>query len=124
MTIPSFEEQSAWMRALRAHTATIEFVFNEGDAGHPLVDRLAHLVSTRTEGVSAGTGYARPRPRAVRRRFPYDRDIVHAIEEFGGLFTARGFSDLGDVDVVFRDEHDLVLGATVAHEGMLLPPTG
>ncbi|MGA4508137.1 hypothetical protein ACQB6R_03790 [Propionibacteriaceae bacterium G1746] len=125
--VPSHEAQLAWLQSLRARTAHIEFVFNDGDEGHPLLDHLGHLNSTRTVGVGAGNGYARPRPNAVKHRFAYDRAIIRAIDDLGGFFPDDPFPNpsprwtgLGDVDVVFLDEHDRVLGATVTHEGLII----
>lgn len=70
-------EQSAWKHSLQPNTAYVDFVFNNGDGEHPLLEQLAHLESTRTVGVASGNGYYyRPRPAAIRRRFAYDRDII------------------------------------------------
>ncbi|MGA4670881.1 hypothetical protein ACPCG0_13960 [Propionibacteriaceae bacterium Y1923] len=122
------DEQLASMQSLRPRTAHIEFVFNDGDEGHPLLVQLAHLASTRTVGVKAGNGYARPRPTAVKRRYPYDRDIIAAIEALGGFFAEDSnpgpWTGLGNVDVVFLDERGTVLGATVTHESMIIDAAG
>ncbi|MGD7732779.1 hypothetical protein ACQCX5_07430 [Propionibacteriaceae bacterium G57] len=127
--VPSHEAQLAWLQSLRPRTAHIEFVFNDGDEGHPLLDHLG-TDSSRTVGVGAGNGYARPRPNAVKRRFAYDRAITRAIEDLGGFFPEdpnpdplHRWTGLGDVDVIFRDEHDHVLGATVTHEGLIITPS-
>ncbi|MGZ0711309.1 hypothetical protein ACWPKO_23575 (plasmid) [Coraliomargarita sp. W4R53] len=80
----------------------------------------------RTVGVDPGNGYERTRPTAVKRRFAYDRDIIQAIDGLSGFFhdatSTQPWTGLGDVDVVFLDKHDKVLGATVAHEGMIIMP--
>lgn len=112
------------MASLRPHIAHIELVFNNGDEGHPLTGRLAHLESTRTVGVKAGAGYSRPRSAAVKLRFAYDRDIIRELDALGGFFSKTAspepWTALGDVDVVFLDARDNVLGATVAHERMII----
>jgi hypothetical protein len=128
MTAPSLAEQFAWMKAMRPETARIDFVFNNGDRLHPLLELLAHLDSVRTIGVGPGYGhYGRGRPTAVKRSYAYDRDIVRAIESLGGFFpeaTSREqWTGLGDVDVAFFDKRGRLLGATVTHEGMLIEPT-
>ncbi|MGJ6980879.1 hypothetical protein ACSDQ9_10190 [Aestuariimicrobium soli] len=125
----TFEQQIAWLQALRPRIGQVEFVFNRADdEGHRLTSRLARLTSTRTVGVTDTFGYGRPRPTAVRLRFGYDREVVRAIEELGGFFTDESTADqwtgLGDVDVVFRDAEGRVLGATIAHERLLLSPDG
>ena len=120
----SLPEQLAWMHALRAQTTHIEFVFNNGDDGHPLLSELAHLECSRSVGVEEGNGYSRPRPAAIKRRYAYDRHIIRAIEAFGGFFpderSSEQWPEMGDVDVVFRDQRGHTLGATVAHEAILL----
>ncbi len=112
------------MQSLRPRTAHIEFVFNDGDDGHPLLGLLAHLDAVRTVGVEAGNGYSRSRPAAVKRRYAYDRDIIRAIDALGGFFpdasNADRWTELGNVDVVFLDEQGHVLGATVTHEALLI----
>ncbi|KSU67130.1 hypothetical protein [Arthrobacter sp. NIO-1057] len=80
MTTLSFAEQSAWMQSLRSKTARIEFVFNNGDEKHRLLELLADLVSLRTIGVEVGNGYyGRGRSNVVKRSYPYIRDIIRAI---------------------------------------------
>ncbi len=127
MTAPSFAEQSAWMQAMRPATARIEFVFNSGDAQHPLLELLAHLDSVRTVGVAPDNWhYRRGRPTAVKRSYAYDRDIVRAIESLGCFFpeaaSKKHWTELGDVDVMFLDRRGKILGVTVTHEGMLISP--
>lgn len=66
-TLP-FAEQTAWMHSMRPKTARIEFVFNNGDKRHPLIELLAHLDSVRTIGVGPGNGYyGLARPSVVKR---------------------------------------------------------
>lgn len=81
-------------------------------------------------GVGARPGYPRPHPRAVLHRYRYDRAILRALIDLGGLFeyvsdplgdTVR-FTRLGNVDVTFLDQTDAVLGSTVTHEGLILTP--
>ena len=61
-----------------------------------------------------GHGYSRPRPNSSLHRYAYDREIIRAIDELGGLFAAdpalEPFSGLGDVDVVFVDSRGVALG--------------
>lgn len=97
------------------------------DACHPLLEQLAHLESTRTVGVGPGNGYYhRPRPKVVKRRFAYDRDIIRAIDALGCFFpdpnSSEQWTGLGDVDVVFLDKDEKMLGATVTHEGLIIMP--
>lgn len=115
------------MHSLRPNTAYVEFVFNNGDGDHPLLEQLVHLESTRTVGVTPGNGYYyRPRPAAIKRKFAYDRDIIRAIDSLGCFFPAatssRQWTGLGDVDVVFLDKRGKTIGATVSHEGMIITP--
>lgn len=119
--------QSQWMHALRPKTAYIDFVFSNGDAGHPLLAQLSHLPSTRSVGVGPGNGYYyRSRPTVVKRRFASDRDIIRAIDKLGCFFTeaesSQQWTGLGDVDVVFLDKAGKMLGATVTHEAMIITP--
>lgn len=119
--------QSEWMHSLRPNTSHIEFVFNNGDEGHPLFEELAHLRSIRTVGVEPGNGYYfRPRPKVVKRRFDYDRDVIRAIDRLGCFFpdsvSSEQWPELGDVDVVFLDKLGKMLGATVTQEGMIITP--
>lgn len=125
MATLSFAEQSAWMQSMRPKTARIEFVFNNGDKGHPLLELLAHLDSVRTIGVGLGNGYyGRDRPNAVKRSYRYDRDIIRAIESLGCFFpegaSEKQWTELADVDVVFLDQRGKTLGATVTHEDMII----
>ncbi|MBB5750333.1 hypothetical protein GGQ69_002672 [Micrococcus sp. TA1] len=120
--------QRKWMRSLRSATAYIELVFHDGDNEHPLSRTLAWLDPIRQIGVGARPGYQRPQPSAVLHRYSYDRAILHALEELGGIFeyvsTPTGdrvrFTRLGNVDVTFLDRHGSVLGSTVTHEGLIL----
>lgn len=132
--IPSLDRvaQRDWMRALRSRIAAIELVFHQGDDDHPLTARLAALGADRQVGVGPRPGYTRPEPAAVLHRYRYDREILTAIDELGGLFepvttrfgeSAR-FTALGDVDVVFLDSSGRVIGATVTHEGLILVLAG
>lgn len=118
------ESRSAWMKLLRAETSRIDLIFNAEDKEHPFIARFAHLEIEQRLGVQAGHGYSRPRPRSSLHRYAYDRELFHAIDELGGLFAADPthgpFSALGDVDVVFVDSQGVALGATVAHERMIL----
>lgn len=115
------------MHSLRPNTAYVDFVFNNGDGDHPLLEQLAHLESTRTVGVAPGNVYYyRSRPAAIRRRFAYDRDIIRAVDNLGcfwpDLASSEQWTELGDVDVVFLDKQGKMLGATVTHEGMIITP--
>lgn len=119
--------QSEWMHSLRPQMAFVDFVFSNGDEGHPLLEMLAHLPSTRTVGVGPGNGYYwRGRPSVIRRRYAYDRSIIRAIDELGVFFPGPGsaehWTELGDVDVIFLDARERMLGATVTHEGMIITP--
>jgi len=124
------ESQMAWMQSLRHKTATVELLFHDGDAGHSLTHELAWLSPLRQEGVGARPGYQRPQPTAILHRYPYNRAILHALNELGGLFeyvTAPtgdtvNFTRLGNVDVTFLDYSGKVLGSTVTHEGLVLSP--
>lgn len=126
-TYVSRAAQSEWMHSLRPNIAYVDFVFNDGDDGHQLLEQLAHLQSTRTVGVEAGNGYdLRPRPTAITRRYDYDRAIIRAIDDLGCFWpdsdSPERWTGLGDVDVVFLDRQREVLGATVTHEGMIVMP--
>jgi len=115
------------MHSLRPNTAYVDFVFNNGDGDHPLLEQLAHLESTRTVGVEPGNGYYfRPRPTVIKRRFAYDRDIIRAIDSLGCFFpestSSQQWTGLADVDVVFLDKRGKMIGATVTHEGMIITP--
>jgi hypothetical protein len=122
--------QLQWMRSLRSRAAHIELLFHDGDTDHPLPSTLAWLNPSRRVGVGERPGYRRPQPSAVLNRYPYDRTILHALEDLGGLFeyasTPTGdlvrFTRLGNVDVTFLDRRGSVLGSTVTHEGLVLVP--
>lgn len=121
----SREEQPEWMHSLRPKTAYIDFVFSNGDAEHPLLELLAHLPSTRTIGVKPGNGYyVYSCPNVIKRRYAYDRDIIRAIDSLGCFFpdarSTENWTELGDVDVVFLDKDDKMIGATVTHEGLII----
>ena len=122
--VPTRDAQRAWLAALRPRTAQLEFVANNESAADPLLARLAHLPSILTVGVGPGNGYSRLRPTAVVHRFAYDREILRALEELGGLFAEEGsaapWTELGDVDLVLRDAQGRAIGATVTHERMLI----
>ena len=119
------------MHSLRPQTARIEVIFEDGDTNHPLTTLLAHLDSTRTVGVD-GYLYGHPRPKAVKRSYAHDRDIIRAIESLGCFWpdahspahSPAQWTELGNVDVVFLDAKGQVLGATITHERMIvkLPP--
>jgi hypothetical protein len=119
--------QREWMRSLRSRTAHIELVFHDGDTDHPLSRTLAWLEPSRWVGVGVRPGYHRPQPTAVLHRYSYDRAILHALDDLGGIFeyvsTPTGdlarFTRLGNVDVTFLDRHGSVLGSTVTHEGLV-----
>lgn len=132
LAIPGLDRaaQVAWMQSLRPRATTIELLFHDSDVSHPLTLELAWLVPARQEGVGARPGYPRPHPRAVLHRYRYDRAILRALIDLGGLFeyvsdplgdTVR-FTRLGNVDVTFLDQTDAVLGSTVTHEGLILTP--
>lgn len=124
--------QLKWMQSLRPRTAYIELVFHDSDTGHPLTTTLAWLSPSRQVGVGVRPGYQRPQPSAVLHRYPYDRAVIRALDELGGIFqiisTPTGeltrFTGLGNVDVSFLDRHDIVIGSTVTHEGLILMPPG
>lgn len=80
--------QVQWMRSLRPRTASIEFVFPDDDADHPLAQALAWLAPIRRVGVGARPGYQRPQPSAVLHRYRYDRAIL-AVDDLGGIFRVR-----------------------------------
>lgn len=110
---------------MRPKTACIEFVFNNGDKGHPLLGLLSHLDSVRTIGVGPGNGYdERARPTVVKRSYEYNRDIILAVERLGCFFpetaSKNQWTELGDVDVIFLDGRGKMLGATVTHERMII----
>lgn len=112
---------------MRPKTACIEFVFNDGDKGHPLLGLLPHLDSVRTIGVGPRNGYyGRARPTVVKRNYDYNRDIILAIERLGCFFpeaaSKKPWTELGDVDVIFLDRRGKMLGATVTHERMIITP--
>ena len=124
--------QHQWMQSLRSQAAHIELLFHDGDADHPMIRTLAWLNPRRQVGVGVRPGYHRPQPSAVLHRYPYDRAILQALEELGGIFdyvsTPNGdvvqFTGLGNVDVTFLDRSGTVLGSTVTHEGLVLLPMG
>ena len=123
----TFAEQRAWMQSVRPSTVRSEFVFSGSEEKHPLLDLLAHLDSERTIGAGPGNGYyGRDRPNVVKRSYAYDRDIIRAIESLGGFFpdpeSTSPWTGLGDVDVIFLDRNGKLLGATVAHERMIITP--
>lgn len=107
--------------------SSLEFVFHAGDAGHPLADALRGLRPERTEGVGVRPGYHRAEPGAVLHRYDYDRTIIRALDDLGGLFTVvtgpRGdhveWTALGDVDLSVSDARGALLLYTVTHEGLL-----
>lgn len=123
-------EQLEWLRSLRPLTRSIELVFRDGDAGHPLVRSLAWLAPIRRVGVGARPGYPRAQPSAVLHRYRYHRSIFQALADLGGFFhyvsaptgDRVAFTRLGNVDVTFLNHSDRVLGSTVTHEGLILTP--
>lgn len=125
-------EQVQWKRSLRPRTASIELVFHDGDANHLLATALAWLAPLRHVGVGARPGYQRPQPSAVLHRYRYDRSILQAVADLGGLFEyvsaptgdSVTFTRVGNVDVTFLDHSDTVIGSTVTHEGLILTPRG
>lgn len=89
--------------------------------------QLAHLDSSRTIGAKPGNGYYfRSRPTVIKHRFAYNREIIRAIDNLGCFFPEADCPDqwtgLGDVDVVFLDKKDQMIGATVNHGGMIITP--
>lgn len=132
VAIPALDRQSqmAWMQSLRPRTATIELLFHDGDSDHPLTHELAWLSPRRQAGVGPRPGYQRPQPIAILHRYPYHREVLHALDELGGLFEfvtdptgdTVNFTRLGNVDVTFPDCSGKVLGSTVTHEGLVLSP--
>jgi hypothetical protein len=124
--------QREWMHSLRSKTAHIELLFHDGDTDHPLARTLAWLDPSRRIGVGARPGYQRPQPSAILHRYSYDRAILQALEDLGGIFEYVSaptgdlvrFTGLGNVDVTLLDRHGSVLGSTVTHEGLILLPRG
>lgn len=124
---PSPDDQLAVLHDLRPRMSVLEFVFHDGDEGHPLAAALRSLGPERTEGVGVRPGYQRAEPRAVLHRYAYDRSIIAALRDLGALFThvsgPRGdsveWSALGDVDLVARDKHGRLFLYTVTHEGLV-----
>lgn len=60
-------------------------------------------------GVEPENGYYfRPRPKVVKRRFAYDRDIIRAIDRLVCFFpdsvSSEQWTELSDADVVFLDK--------------------
>lgn len=121
------EEQLALLQELRPRMSTVEFVFHDGDAGHPLVERLGGLAPERSVGVGARPGYQRSEPRAVLHRYAYDRSIIAALRDLGGLFIwvihPRGdrveLTGLGTVDLSIYDTRGRLILYTVTHEGLI-----
>lgn len=118
------DAQLEWMQSLRPRIAHIELVFNDGSAAYRLLPRLTHLKPTKSDGVGPGAGYARSRPAAVKHTFAYDREILRLFIALDGFFSddvgKEPWPELGDVDVVFLDDQGMMLGATVAHERMII----
>ena len=120
-------QQLALLQSLRPRMAVVEMVFHDGDDGHPLAGRLRHLMPERRSGVGVRPGYPRPEPGAVLHRYAYDRAIITALADLGGLFvlhqSPRGdrvrFTDLGNVDLAFLDAAGRLLCYTVTHEGLV-----
>lgn len=121
------QEQIALLQELRPRMATLEFVFHYGAAGHPLVDALDELGPERIEGVGPRPGYQRADPKAVLHRYAYDRSIIIALRDLGGLFTwlthPHGAhveqTALGDVDLAIYDTRGRLFCYTVTHEGLI-----
>lgn len=132
VVLPAVDQagQAQWMESLRPRTTTVELLFHDGDTDHPLTHELAWLSPLRQVGVGARPGYPRPQPTAVLHRYPYDRAILRALNDLGGLFEyvsaptgdTVSFTRLGNVDVTFLDHANTVLGSTVTHEGFILSP--
>lgn len=120
------KDQLGLLHQLRPRMSRLEFVFHDGDAGHPLADELGGLSPERTEGVGPRPGYHRAEPRAVLHRYAYDRSIIAALRDLGGLFTLvtgpRGdrveLTDLGNVDLAVYDSSGRLLCYTITHEGL------
>lgn len=121
------EEQLALLQRLRPRMSTLEFVFHDGDAGHPLVEQLSGLATERVQGVGARPGYQRAEPRAVLHRYAYDRSIIAALRDLGGLFSwvshPRGDrvepTGLDTVDLAIYDVRGRLFFYTVTHEGLI-----
>ena len=79
-------------------------------------------------GVGSGNGYSRARRTAMKRRFPYVRDIIRALGDPGGFFSVAASPEpwlaRGDVDVVFLGERGNLLWPAVTHERMITTPMG
>lgn len=124
---PSPEDQLALLQTLRPRMSSLEFVFHDGDAGHPLAERLSHLHPERSEEVGVRPGYQRAAHGAVLHRYTYDRGIITALGDLGGLFThvshPRGdrveWTRLGDVDLSAYDAAGRLFLYTVTHEGLV-----
>ncbi|USQ79280.1 hypothetical protein NF556_16960 [Ornithinimicrobium faecis] len=121
------EEQLALLQELRPRMSRLEFVFHDGDAGHPLVDRLRDLGPERIEGVGPRPGYQRAEPKAVLHRYAYDRSIIAALRDLGGLFTwvlhpygdSVELTSLDTVDLAIYDARGRLFFYTVTHEGLI-----
>ncbi|GAA5228577.1 hypothetical protein GCM10025778_31150 [Paeniglutamicibacter antarcticus] len=65
-------------------------------------------------GVGSGNGYSRARRTAMKRRFPYVRDIIRALGDPGGFFSEAASPEpwlaRGDVDVVFLVSEAICFG--------------
>lgn len=125
---PGPKDQLALLHDLRSRMAVLEFVFHDGDAGHPLVDALSHLHPERSMDVGVRPGYRRsPAPGSVLHRYVYDRGIITALRDLGGLFTSvshpRGdrveWTRLGNVDLSAYDAIRRLFLYTVTHEGLV-----
>ena len=135
MTEPQFREvplrqegnSTALLQAVRSLTATVECVFVDGDADHPLAAAMAPHRPVRTEGVGPRPGYHRGDPGAVLLRCAYDREIFRTITALGGLFEyVEGpggdrvfFTELGNVDLSLYDVTGHLILYTVTHEGLV-----
>ncbi|USQ75570.1 hypothetical protein [Ornithinimicrobium cryptoxanthini] len=124
---PSPDDQLAVLHDLRPRMSVLEFVFHHGDTGHSLAAALSGLGPERTVGVGPRPGYQRADPKAVLHRYAYDRSIIAALRDIGGLFTLvtspRGdrveWTELGDVDLAIYDRSGRLFLYTVTHEGLI-----
>lgn len=115
--------QLEWIDSIRTATATIEFLTwqspDELDDNCPWRGMPFEV----THGTGPRPGYLNRQPNVWVYRVPYDRSLIFAMQDAGGLFgTAQdgGLDQWNDVDVYFLDARGLVIGAVVSHEGIVL----
>lgn len=120
---PSVDQQRSWLAALRPRLKALVLVSNDGELAPAVAEQLAGWLESITVGAPAGCGYARPRPGASCHRYRYDRRLLAVLDQWGGPMAdsaAQPFTALGDVDLVLVGERDQVLGATIAHERLVI----